>query len=74
MVKDMLIKKGAIKSLRKNWQGSFFQRHPELKSKFILLSIKNVPGHKIQTFFNAILTCFRYSRIYTISTLEIYII
>ena len=35
MAKDMLIKKGDIKSLGKNWQAYFFQRHPELKSKFI---------------------------------------
>ena len=31
----MLIKKGDIKRLGKNWQAYFFQRHPELKSKFI---------------------------------------
>jgi hypothetical protein len=33
----MLIKKGDNKSLGKNWQAYFFQRHSKLKSKFIPL-------------------------------------
>jgi hypothetical protein len=37
MVKDMLVKKGDYEKLGKNWQASYFQRHPELKSKFIPL-------------------------------------
>jgi hypothetical protein len=35
MVKDMLVEKGDYEKLGKNWQASYFQRHLELKSKFI---------------------------------------
>jgi hypothetical protein len=35
MAKDILAEKDDLETLRKNWQSSYFQRHPELKSKFI---------------------------------------
>jgi hypothetical protein len=35
MATDMLLAKGDNTPLGQNWQGYFFQRHPELKSKFI---------------------------------------
>jgi hypothetical protein len=35
MAKDMLLAKGDINPLGKNWQSYFFERHLELKSKFI---------------------------------------
>ena len=35
MAKDMLEEKGDYEKLGKNWQTYFFQRHLELKSKFI---------------------------------------
>jgi hypothetical protein len=35
MAKDILLDKGDTKKLGKNWQSYFFNRHLELKSKFI---------------------------------------
>jgi hypothetical protein len=35
MAKDILAEKGDLERLGKNCQSSYFQRHPELKSKFI---------------------------------------
>jgi hypothetical protein len=35
MAKDILTEKGDLETLGKNWQSSYFQRHLELKSKFI---------------------------------------
>jgi hypothetical protein len=36
MATDMLVAKGDNRPLGPNWQGHFFDQHPELKSKFIL--------------------------------------
>jgi hypothetical protein len=35
MAKDILAEKSDLETLGKNWQSSYFQRYPELKSKFI---------------------------------------
>jgi len=35
MATDMLVAKGDFKNLGDNWQIYFFQRHLELKSKFV---------------------------------------
>jgi hypothetical protein len=37
MATDMLLAKGDAEPLGHNWQSYFFQRHPELKSKFVPL-------------------------------------
>ena len=36
MAKDMLVLKGDMENLRKNWTAKWLKRHPEMKSKFVL--------------------------------------